>query len=142
MLPRDEPAAPDMTPRNRGERRAAARAVVRKTCAQRRALDASGFPLLACVGMLDAFRRLSATPLSATQPLRVAVPAASPYDVDLPQMPAGLSRPQRRAWERATFFWWYSAIPKTARESRGDRRWFANDMLRTRVRAEDRAGTA
>lgn len=94
MLPRDEPAAPDMTPRNRGERRAAARAVVRKTCAQRRALDASGFPRLACVGMLDAFRRLSATPLSATQPLRVAVPAASPYDVDLPQMPAGLSRPR------------------------------------------------
>lgn len=34
MLPRDEPAAPDMTPRNRGERRAAARATSGKLWAE------------------------------------------------------------------------------------------------------------
>ncbi len=80
MLPRDEPAAPDMTPRNRGERRAAARATVKRTKRPR-------------VGTLDAFRALSVAPLDAKQPQRAQPPVA---------LPAGhISRQVRRAHARA-----------------------------------------
>ena len=79
MLPRDEPAAPDMTPRNRGERRAAARATVKRH--------------LPHCGRLDVFRVLAVAYYTTKQPLRAQPPAP---------LPAGhISRQVRRAHARA-----------------------------------------
>lgn len=83
MLPRDEPAAPDMTPRNRAERRVAARTAVKRIKRPR-------------VGTLDTFRAFSLAPLDAKRPQRAPLPAP---------LPAGhLSRQQRRAALRTAAF--------------------------------------
>lgn len=79
MLPRDEPAAPDMSPRNRTERRAAARATVKRHLPHR--------------GRLDVFRALAVADYTTKQPQRAQPPAA---------LPAGhISRQVRRAHARA-----------------------------------------